>query len=75
MLLDYDRDLALKISKNFFNSVYLGWKKTGLIYEKYNVLKPGSRGDGGEYYPQSGFGFTNGVVLYFINLFKDDIMQ
>ena len=32
MLLKHNRDLALVIAKKFFNSVYLGWANTGLIY-------------------------------------------
>ena len=31
--------------------------------EKYDALSPGSCGGGGEYVPQTGFGWTNGVVL------------
>jgi alpha,alpha-trehalase len=45
-----------------------------MIFEKYNVLHPGQRGDGGEYKPQSGFGWTNGVTLYFIDTFKDKLI-
>jgi alpha,alpha-trehalase len=33
------------------------------MYEKYNALKHGSGGGGGEYSPQIGFGWTNGVAL------------
>jgi alpha,alpha-trehalase len=62
------------VAKNFFNSVHLGWTNSGMIFEKYNVLYPGRRGDGGEYLPQSGFGWTNGVTLHFINVFKDSLL-
>lgn len=33
------------------------------MYEKYNAMEPGSTGHGGEYVPQVGFGWTNGVAL------------
>ena len=36
------------------------------MYEKYDAERPGERGEGGEYEPQDGFGWTNGVALEFI---------
>lgn len=74
-LLEYDRNLALKYAKKFFNAVYEGWKRTNSIFEKYDVLVPGERGSGGEYEVQSGFGWTNGVTLSFINTFRDDLLD
>lgn len=41
--------------------------KTGMMFEKYNAEAPGVVGGGGEYTVQSGFGWTNGVVLELIN--------
>jgi alpha,alpha-trehalase len=73
-LLKHDPSLALKIARSFFSAVYKGWLKTGLIYEKYNGLTFGERGFGGEYIVQTGFGWTNGVILTFINTFKDDLL-
>lgn len=36
---------------------------TGYMHEKYNVTSPtGAIGGGGEYRPQVGFGWSNGVV-------------
>ena len=37
------------------------------MYEKYNADEIGVGGDGGEYVPQLGFGWSNGVALVFIN--------
>ena len=74
-LLEYNKELALKIAKIFFNTVFLGWKNDRVIYEKYNALFPGKQGTGGEYLPQSGFGWTNGVTLHFINTFKDKLIS
>ena len=33
------------------------------MFEKYNVVDSGSAGGGGEYDVQTGFGWTNGVVI------------
>ena len=68
-------DLALSIARKFFKSVHSGWKRTGCIYEKYSAVYSGERGSGGEYEVQSGFGWTNGVILSFIRTYKDQIIQ
>lgn len=41
--------------------------------EKYNVSAVGAFGNGGEYPVQEGFGWTNGVVLYYIDQYKDQL--
>ncbi len=40
------------------------------MYEKYNALEVGVGGGGGEYVPQVGFGWTNGVILSMIHTSK-----
>lgn len=59
--------LADKLAISWFNTNYCAWQATekasGLFFEKYDVLKPGSAGGGGEYSVQAGFGWTNGVML------------
>ena len=57
------RDLASKIAKNFLRNVHATLASTGQMHEKYNAEIPGQYGGGGEYTPQTGFGWTNGVVL------------
>jgi hypothetical protein len=37
------------------------------MYEKYDAFEVGVGGGGGEYVPQVGFGWTNGVALYLLN--------
>ncbi|CAF1049986.1 unnamed protein product, partial [Brachionus calyciflorus] len=64
---------GLDIAQRFVNSVYCGWKKSGNIYEKYNALNQGGYGQGGEYVVQEGFGWTNGVVIIFMDEFYDDL--
>jgi len=39
------------------------FKETGKLMEKYNVVETSSKGGGGEYPLQDGFGWTNGVLL------------
>lgn len=39
------------------------------MHEKYNAFVPGERGNGGEYDPQVGFGWTNGVVLELLDVY------
>ena len=74
MLLKYNQSSSLEIARNFFNTVYQGWKKYDLFYEKYDATRPGERGSGGEYTVQSGFGWTNGVTLQLLKTFKDDLI-
>ena len=60
---------AEKIVQIWLNSNYLGYQETGFMVEKYDAVTPGIPGAGGEYTVQSGFGWTNGVMLSFLNTF------
>ena len=43
------------------------YNATGSMHEKYDVTTPaGAIGGGGEYAPQVGFGWSNGVALDFL---------
>jgi len=44
MLLKYDKEMSLKFARKFFNTVYAGWLKDGMIFEKYSALELGKRG-------------------------------
>jgi alpha,alpha-trehalase len=63
--------LAFDIANRFVNTVYCSFSQQNLIYEKYNADKRGERGEGGEYKVQEGFGWTNGVVIKFLDLFGE----
>ncbi|OAY59719.1 trehalase [Manihot esculenta] len=63
------RSLAEDIAARWIRTNYVGYKKTGAMHEKYNVEKCGEFGGGGEYVPQTGFGWSNGVVLTFLEEF------
>lgn len=41
----------------------MAYSNTGYMYEKYNAYEVGVGGGGGEYKPQIGFGWSNGVAL------------
>ena len=58
--------LSETLARRWLRSNWLGWKKTGHMHEKYDAGNPGERGGGGEYTPQVGFGWTNGVVLWLL---------
>ncbi|EPZ34027.1 Glycoside hydrolase, family 37 domain-containing protein [Rozella allomycis CSF55] len=65
--LDYHKEM-MHLVRRWINSTFCG-----LLFEKYDVRKPGYAGFGGEYLVQDGFGWTNGVVLYFLNLYGHEL--
>ncbi len=61
------RALAADLARRWLLSGLTAWQREGVMFEKYNVTgPPGVRCSGGEYTPQSGFGWTNGVALDFM---------
>lgn len=59
----YDfNELADEISRRWIQTNQSVFNRTGAMMEKYNVLDPLAIGQGGEYAPQQGFGWTNGVL-------------
>ncbi|XP_050268891.1 probable trehalase isoform X2 [Quercus robur] len=63
------RSVAEDIAMRWIRTNYVAYKKTGKMHEKYNVEKCGEFGGGGKYVPQTGFGWSNGVVLAFLEEF------
>jgi alpha,alpha-trehalase len=63
---DLSKRTATTLALSWINSNFLGWCQNHTMFEKYNALIPGQRGDGGEYEPQEGFGWSNGVLLSLI---------
>lgn len=61
--------MAEDIAVRWIRTNYVTFKNTGEMHEKYNVEKCGDYGSGGEYVPQTGFGWTNGVVLALLEEF------
>ena len=58
--------LASKLRQQWLYTCYSAWRESGYMFEKYNATLPGQGGGGGEYEPQLGFGWTNGVALAFL---------
>ncbi|WMV44096.1 hypothetical protein MTR67_037481 [Solanum verrucosum] len=67
--LEEARTLAKDIAIRWLRTNYVTYKKTGAMYEKYDVTKCGAYGGGGEYMAQTGFGWSNGVVLALLEEF------
>lgn len=59
-------DLADEIARRWVATVEATYARTGLLFEKYDVEVP-AIGEGGEYAPQIGFGWTNGVTADLID--------
>ncbi|XP_045521591.1 trehalase-like isoform X1 [Pieris brassicae] len=60
------KDLAFRVAQSWVRSCYKGFSDNKQMFEKYDVEVPGRIGGGGEYTVQTGFGWSNGVVLEFI---------
>lgn len=56
--------LASQLSQSWLECNFSGYQNdTGHMHEKYDARSRGAVGGGGEYAPQVGFGWTNGVAL------------
>jgi alpha,alpha-trehalase len=64
-------ELARELAKTWVHTSLTAWRDTGLMFEKYNATEVGGLGVGGEYFPQFGFGWTNGVVLKFLTIHQN----
>ncbi|KAE9331327.1 Trehalase [Phytophthora fragariae] len=65
--------LAKRLVQTWVKAGFVAWQKTGLMFEKYNAQQLGGVGDGGEYTPQFGFGWSNGVILSFLTKYQDQL--
>ncbi|CAF2131054.1 trehalase-like [Brassica rapa] len=63
------KEIAEEIARRWIRSSYSVYKTSGSIHEKLNVAEFGEYGGGGEYKPQTGFGWSNGVILAFLEEF------
>lgn len=61
------RRLAREIARRWTAMVRADFARTGWLHEKYDVERC-TAGGGGEYVPQHGFGWTNGVTAAFIDM-------
>jgi alpha,alpha-trehalase len=60
---DFMSVFSRELASRWLNSTLLAFQRTGFMFEKYDATKVGHGGGGGEYVPQMGFGWTNGVAL------------
>jgi alpha,alpha-trehalase len=63
-------DLAKDLMRTWVTAGYVAWQRTGVMFEKYNATELGGIGQGGEYIPQFGFGWTNGVILKYLTKYQ-----
>ncbi|XP_022159968.1 trehalase-like [Myzus persicae] len=61
------KQVAVRLAEVWLRTNYHGFTNNESMFEKYDALALGISGGGGEYAPQLGFGWTNGVVLEFLN--------
>ncbi|KAJ0403372.1 hypothetical protein P43SY_007123 [Pythium insidiosum] len=67
--------LARELTKTWIHTSLSAWRDTGLMFEKYNATEIGGLGVGGEYFPQFGFGWTNGVILKFLTIHQNLLLE
>ena len=62
---------AKELSTRWLETNVKAWMNSGYMYEKYDAVEMGKGGGGGEYVPQIGFGWSNGVVFELLHSLKD----
>jgi alpha,alpha-trehalase len=62
--------LATKAATRWVNLNVKVYKATGKLMEKYNVTDMNTAAGGGEYPSQDGFGWTNGVLLKLMDVYR-----
>jgi len=61
-------EMARELASRFLTTMFRGWRSHGTMLEKYDATSAdGLTGTGGEYEPQEGFGWTNGVALVLLH--------
>jgi len=72
--LEVARWIERNVSQSFISAAVIGWKDSGFMHEKYDVMHVGQSGKGGEYTPQTGFGWTNAVAFSFLHDYGDTLV-
>lgn len=65
--------LAYKWAERWVRSNFLAYQDTKAMFEKYSALEMGGHGGGGEYEVQLGFGWSNGVVMDFMDKYGETL--
>lgn len=63
---------AQRLREKWCNTCATMYTRTGVLWEKYNVVDPGDEGEQGLYGHVTGFGWTNGVFVGFARLLEVD---
>ncbi|WP_345949423.1 alpha,alpha-trehalase TreF [Mucilaginibacter sp. PAMB04274] len=64
------KDLAQTIASRWIKLNLNTFNQTGKLVEKYDIQHINAKAGGGEYPLQDGFGWTNGVLLKLMNMYK-----
>ncbi|KAM8927245.1 trehalase [Pelodytes ibericus] len=64
------KEMAFSLAQRWVQTNYDVYKEHQAMFEKYDVENGGKPGGGGEYEVQLGFGWTNGVILQLLDLYK-----
>lgn len=62
---------ASEIATKWVRSNFEVWQQKRAMLEKYDATRFGGFGGGGEYVVQTGFGWTNGVIMALLNRYGD----
>jgi len=63
--------VAFQLAQKWLLNNFYAYQEASAMFEKYDATVLGLAGGGGEYDVQLGFGWTNGVVLDFLNMYGD----
>ncbi|XP_072281547.1 trehalase [Pyxicephalus adspersus] len=64
------KEIAFRLAQKWVIVNYNAYKKYHAMFEKYDVEGDGKPGGGGEYEVQLGFGWSNGVILQLLDLYR-----
>lgn len=63
------QDFARRLASQWLRANYKVFEETNAMYEKYDCSGLKGAGSGGEYEVQTGFGWTNGVILDLLRIY------
>ncbi|XP_012271873.1 trehalase [Orussus abietinus] len=63
--------LAQDLAVRWLRANLIGYSEYSEMFEKYDAVFPGQYGGGGEYTVQAGFGWTNGIVFEFLDIYPN----
>ncbi|NP_001291906.1 trehalase isoform X1 [Bactrocera dorsalis] len=67
------KKLSERWGHRWVKSNFEAYKQTQTMFEKYDALRFGGHGGGGEYDVQKGFGWSNGVIIEFLTKYGGDL--